>query len=329
METQLLIAFGLVLCMALSFLLSGMEVGLFALSRLRIRRELRAGSKSARVLHKFLENPENFLWTIVVGNTLINFVVIGSVLTLLYRIPVLRSGWFVPVFLVLVFVYYTFLDLLPKMVFRAYPNRMCLVMARPFRLLHLLLRPVVAIVEWCARGLLRWSGGRTFSGHLFGNREELRQAMQETEQVFTSEERAMITRVLDLEIATVRQILHPWSEVVTISANATVADAIERLRETGRARMPVWQERGGRRRIAGLVSAKNLLFDEKVNPTTTVNELITPALFLNEDLRLGIALERMQRAGQRLAIVLARDGAEVGIVSLEDILRTVFGEVRF
>jgi hypothetical protein len=79
METKLFIALGLVCCLALSFVLSGMEAGVFALSRLRIRQQMRAGNASARVLHQFLENPENFLWTIVVGNTLVNFVVLGLV----------------------------------------------------------------------------------------------------------------------------------------------------------------------------------------------------------------------------------------------------------
>ena len=55
---------------------------------------------------------------------------------------------------------------------------------------------------------------------------------------------------------------------------------------------------------------------------------MTPALFMDEDMRLEVALRRMQRAGQRLAIVLARDGDEIGIVTLEDILKVMFGEVK-
>ena len=69
METNPLILLLIAACLALSFLLSGMEAGVFALSRLRIRQQMRAGKSSARVLHQFLENPENFLWTIIVGNT--------------------------------------------------------------------------------------------------------------------------------------------------------------------------------------------------------------------------------------------------------------------
>lgn len=316
------------LCLVLSFLLSGMEAGVFALSRLRIRQHMRAGSGSARVLHQFLENPENFLWTIIVGNTLVNFVALGWFFATVQGLIPVRSGWFVLWFIVVVLVFYTFFDLLPKMLFRTYPNRLCLMLARPFRLLHVALRPLVTVVEWCARMLLRWTGGKRFSGHLFGNREELRIATQESEQVFSSEERAMINRVLDLENLTVRQIAKPLVEAVTIPGEATVDEAMKLFRESGLTRLPVWQQRGGVRRISGLVSAESLMFGTPSDPTRKVADLIVPALFLEEDLRLDVALERLQRGGQRLAVVLGRDGQEVGVVGLADMLKSIFGEVR-
>ena len=329
METKFFIAIALVGFLLLSFVLSGMEAGVFALSRLRIRQQMRAGKSSARVLHQFLENPENFLWTIVVGNTLVNFVVLGWFFSTLHEGQVaLASGWFALWFGIVVVVFYTFFDLLPKMLFRLYPNRLCVLLARPFRVLHIGLRPLVAVVEWCARWLLRWSGGRKFSGHLFGNREELRDAMQESGQVFTSEERMMITRVLELENVTVRQIAKPLTEAVTISGDATVAEALQLFRESGLTRLPVWQAREGGRRIAGLVSSESLMFNPELDLQRKVGDVITPGLFLPEDARLDAALERMQRGGQRLAVVIGRDGREIGIVGLEDILKTIFGEVR-
>lgn len=328
MEIKLLIATGLLICLALSFLLSGMEAGVLALSRLQTRRQVRAGNSSARVLQQFLDKPENFLWTIVVGNTLMNFVVLGWFFSALYGQVPLRSGWFVLWLVVAVLVFYTFFDLLPKMLFRTYPNRLCLLMARPFRVLHIGLRPVVAVVEWVARLSLRWSGGKKYSGHLFGNREELRQAVLESEQMFTSEERGMINRVLDLENLTVRQITRPLTEVVTVSDTATVAEALQVFRERGHTILPVWQAREGRSRIAGLVSGESLWYQPESAAAQPVSQWMLPALFLAEDLRLDAALERMQRSGQRLAVVLGRDGREVGIVTLADILKTIFGEVR-
>src|SRR5438094_9151034 len=72
-------------CLVVSFLLSGMEAGVFALSRLRIRQQMRAGRVSAKVLHGFLENPENFLWTILAGNTLANFIILGLMVSVLHQ----------------------------------------------------------------------------------------------------------------------------------------------------------------------------------------------------------------------------------------------------
>jgi len=316
------------LCLLLSFWLSGMEAGVFALSRLRIRQQMRAGRGSARVLHRFLEKPENFLWTIIVGNTLVNFIALAWVLATLHERFSLRSGWFALWFVLVGLVFYTFFDLLPKMLFRTYPNRLCLALARPFRLLYIGLRPLVVVVEGCARMMLWWTGGKRFSGHLFGNREELRMATLDSEQVFSSEERTMINRVLDLENLTVRQIAKPLVEAITIAGDAPVAEALRVFRENGFTRLPVWQERGGVRRIAGLVSAESLMFGVPVDPSRKVADLILPALFLEENLHLNLALERLQRGGQRLAVVLGRDGQEVGIVGLADILKSLFGEVR-
>src|SRR6185436_151552 len=77
MAPDTLIWLFLAACLLVSFLLSGMEAGVFALSRLRIRQRMREGRQSARVLYEFLEHPENFLWTILVGNTIANFIILG------------------------------------------------------------------------------------------------------------------------------------------------------------------------------------------------------------------------------------------------------------
>src|SRR5437899_2042479 len=160
------------ICLALSFLLSGMEAGVFALSRLRIRQQMRAGRRSAQVLHDFLEHPENFLWTILVGNTVANFFILGWLVILMLYDLRRRLLWFVIVFLPIVFLFYTLFDFFPNMLFRIVSTRLFVFLALPFRLIHLALRPLVALVEWSSGLLLRWRGGTAFTGRLFGNREE-------------------------------------------------------------------------------------------------------------------------------------------------------------
>jgi CBS domain containing-hemolysin-like protein len=314
-------------CLAVSFVLSGMEAGVFALSRLRIRQQMRAGLRSAKVLHDYLEHPENFLWTILVGNTVANFLILGWLIARLHEALGGHRVWFIVVFSFAVFLFYAFFDLLPKMLFRLYPDRLCVMLARPFRFIHLALRPLVALVETFSSALLRWRGGKAFTGHLFGNREELRLVMQESAQAFTSEERTMINRVLDLQTLTVRQAMKPLEQAVAMTAQTPVSAALALCRERKLTRLPVWETRDGQQRIVGLLALNTLLYQPVLDTNKPVGEYIKPALYLDEDLRLEVALRRLQRSGQRLAIVLGRDRHEIGILSLQDVLKFVFGEV--
>src|SRR5207248_11365929 len=109
--------------LALSFFLSGMESGVFALSRLRVRQLMRAGKPRAKVLHRYLEQPEDFLWTIFVGNTLANFVAVTLGVAVLYQ----RFGTHPVLFWMILgiggFVFYAVSELFPKILFRTFPNR--------------------------------------------------------------------------------------------------------------------------------------------------------------------------------------------------------------
>jgi len=314
-------------CAALSFMLSGMEAGVFALSRIRVRQQMRAGRGSARLLHRWLENPENFLWTIFVGNTLMNFIVLWRLFAVLYA-ALRENRWlFALAFAAAVFLVYALLDLLPKMLFRQFPNRLCLALARPFRFVHIGLWPLVALVEWGSTLLLRWRGGKVFKGQLFGNREEFRQVMQENVQNFTTEERAMINRVLDLQAQTLQSVTTPIAVAVTMTAETKMGDFLTLCREKGRTRFPVWDLRAGQRRIVGLIDLDEVIYRTDLRPERNVAEFLQTAMYLDETVRVEDALRRMRRAGQMLAIVM-RDRREVGIVSMQDILTKVFGEVK-
>lgn len=326
MEALLITVFALSL--ATSFLMSGMEAGVFALNRMRIRQFMRRGNTRATTLSTYLENPEPFLWTILVGNTLANLVAVSIGFIGIERALGDRVGLFWSVFAAGLLAFYALLELLPKMLFRARPNRLCLAMVPLFGAVKFVLKLPVGIVALLSQAVLRWSGGRRFTGQLFGNREELRQAMQDSAHALTSEERTMINRVLDLQTMTVQQIARPIDLAVTVTEQTSVSDMLALCREKGVSRLPVWKSDAGTRRIAGLVSLKSLLYRNHLDPARRAADFLKPALFFAEDLRVEAALRQMQRTGQRLAIVLGRDQREVGLVSIEDILRVIFGEVK-
>jgi CBS domain containing-hemolysin-like protein len=326
---QLLDTIGLVLCVALSFLLSGMEAGVFALNRLRIRQLARSGKRSAQLLNGFLEKPERFLWTILVGNTLANFLILGWILAELHAFFVGHALTIVTLFALILFVFYTLCDLLPKMIFRAHPNSLCLSAARVFRIINFLLSPLVRIVEGASRGILRLTGGQTFTGRLFGNREEMRAIMRESSQALTSEEHVMVNRILDSQNFTVGEVTLPLSQLIMVESKAPVRAALDQVRLSPQiSRLPVWELRDGQRRIAGLLDVGSLLFRTGLELDKPASVYMTPAVFVNESMRLEVALRLMQRAGQRMAIVLSRDQKEVGIVALKDIFKVMFGEMK-
>lgn len=328
METLLLIV--LPVCLATSFLCAGMEAGIFALGRWRIAQQMRAGHKRAARLYGYLQNTENFLWTILVANVTAVFfsmwIVAVALNHALRESPVL---WWLS-FLASAFVFYALCDLLPKALFRKFPNRLCLFASTPFRFLHIVFTPAVALVEGFASLLLRWTGGRVFSGQVFSSRNELRSIIEDPGQALTTEERGMISRVFDLHNISVRQITTPFSRTLTLRASDPLSQALARFRDTPQNLVPVWAEDGKQRRIAGLLDLKRVIFDEALDPAsqTKVAKHVSPVFYLDEDMRVHDALRRMQRTGQRMAVVLSKDRRELGVVTLESILKAIFGEVK-
>jgi CBS domain containing-hemolysin-like protein len=313
------------ICIVLSFVLSGMESGVMALHRLRVRQAARAGSRNAIALQRHLDHTEDFLWTILVGNTIANF--------LIFSLGTLQLGGFlrnqpavgVPVFIAAVFVFYILCELLPKTLFRRFPDRLTLLLARPFHFIHLGLSPIIKVVDWFSHGLLRWTGGKIFTGQLFGDREDLRALMQDETTTLTSEEKTMINRVFDLQNLRVRHIAIPLNKVATVRADSPMSQALTICRESNFNRLPVVNPATGR--IMGVLNMAELIFLRDLDPAKKAGDYLQPAIFLNGGLSLEDALHRLQRGGGRMGVVLGPDHRELGIISLQDILKTIFGEV--
>ncbi len=312
------------LAWALAFLLSGMEAGLPVLNRLRVRHRAREGHRGARLLQEFLAAPERFLWTILVGNTLAWVALLGLAFHPLYTALEGRRLVLGATMAGTVLLLYMLADLLPKMLFRQYPTRLCLALARPFAAVHATLRPVVWGVETLARGLLRLSGGEPYTGRLFRNREELRQLLLESAGALTSEEQKMVARVLDMQRLSVGTLMRPWNEAVGVGVEAPVRELIARARTSGHDCLPVWTTDG---RLAGVVSLGAVLYREDLDPGRPVAAVMRPAVRLAEEAVLEEALLTFRGTGERLAVVVNARQGPVGILTLSDVLRFIFGEV--
>ena len=192
-----------------------------------------------------------------------NFFILGWFLAKFYEwFAGQREVLLISLYAVTVFLFYAFFDLLPKMLFRANPNSFCLSAARIFRVINFLLSPLVLLVEEVSQAILRWTRGQTFTGHLFGNREELRAVMEESSSELSGDEHAMVNRILDLQHITVGQIARPLAETVTVATQTPLRDAVKLTREKGLSRLPVFEMRDGKQRVAGLLDVAPLLYRE-------------------------------------------------------------------
>jgi putative hemolysin len=312
--------------LAVSFICSGMEAGLFVLSKWRIGQQAKEGNQRAILMHRFLQNPENFLWTILAGNTLSSIAAACIILVFLLSGLESRPALLGLSFFVAVFLFYVLCDLLPKMLFRKFPNRLCSRMAAPFRLLHIALAPLVSLIEAFSGLLLRFTGGKIYTGHVFSSRDEFRFVFQDPSAGLSTEERSMIDRVLELQNIPARQLAIPFSHFPSVSPETPVRELVEIFKDPKLNNIPVWAH-ASKDRVAGIIHVKSFLFDP-LDATATAAKFIAPALFVDENMRLDEVLRRMQRTGNRLAIIVGRDRSEIGAIALESILQVIFGEVN-
>ena len=126
------------------------------------------------------------------------------------------------------FLAYVLLDLLPKVLFQQFPNRMCLAMVKPFKWMTACLKPVVAPLSWLAEWL---APGETRIGQFFGNREEFRALMNTGTSPLTNDERVLIDRVLNLQNLTVQRVAVPWENVTKVNESTPATYARELLAE--------------------------------------------------------------------------------------------------
>ena len=310
-----------------SFFLSGMEAGVFALSRLRVRQRARAGSGNARRLLTYMDRPEDFLWTILVGNTVANFAAVALIWQDLQGWSRDRQWALWPMLLATGLAIYLVCELLPKRLFQRMPNRLCLWLLPVFAAIHWMLAPAVFLVGRFAQALLWVTGDRALSGRLFANRDELKALIQSSTGELSKTERSLINRVIDAQNLTLSRVAKPLEAVQSVPGTATLEEILARCRHQGHTRMPVWTANGPARRIEGIVSLKDVLYSEPDARRKTARDWLRPALFLDDSLRIEEALRAFQKSGEHLAIVRGPGGVEVGIVTLSDVLGALFLEV--
>jgi len=313
-----------VACLAMTMFFSAAETAFIAANRLRLRHLAEEGSRiAARYLDDF-RRPERVLSTTMMGVTIAHIVASSAITAAL--LPAL-GGWapwvataaLTPVMLV-------FGEIIPKAVAREWATSLVLRLYAPLRWASALLVPFVWTTNVIVSTLLRSIVDPAAESRRVVSREELKAllAMEPDEADVTTAEAEMIDKIFDLGDTTVREVMVPLIEVAMLPETATPGDAIALVTRRGFSRIPIYARR--ETDIVGVVTAMDLL--QRGADGATLAELRRSVSYVPETKRIDDLLREMQRSRNHLAIVVDEYGGSTGVVTLEDILEQIVGEIQ-
>jgi putative hemolysin len=312
----------------LNAVFAGSEMALVSLRDSQLDR-LAQGGGAGRVLARLARDPNRFLATIQIGITVAGFLASATAAVTLSK-PLVEPLSFLgdaagPVSVILVTVVLSFLtlvlgELAPKRVAMQRAETWALLVARPLDVLAKLTRPVVWLLGVSSDLVVRLLGGDPSAHREEVTAEELRELVI-AQKAFTAQQREIMEGAFEIAERVLRQVVVPRRAVVSIPANMPMPQARARLAESGHSRAPVVRS-VDLDDVVGFVHLRNLLADAGV-----AGDVARPALLLPESLRVAEAIRRMRAEREQLALVVDERGTIEGIVTMEDLVEEVVGEI--
>jgi len=320
-----------VLLVALNAAFAGTELALVSLRESQIKRLEDSGGGRGTTLARLARDPNQFLATIQIGITLAGFLASATAAVSLAE-PLeepldFLGGAAGPVSVILVTLVLAYLtlvlgELAPKRVAMQNAERWGLLAARPLAMMSTLTRPIVWVLSRSTNIAVRAVGGNPDARAEAMSTEEVRGIIAE-HTVFSAHQREIIEGALEAADRTLRQVLRPRADVIAVDGAITCHAAATLLAEEGHSRAPVTAVGQDLDEVIGTIHVRDLL----ARPDDPVAAHTRPALFLPESVQVLDALRRMQADRQQLCLVVNEHGGTEGLVSLEDLVEELVGEI--
>jgi Mg2+/Co2+ transporter CorB len=305
---------------------AGSETALMSVNRYRLRHRANEGSRGARLAEALLKRPDRLIGLILFLSTIVNVVTPILVGFIALRV----GGEFLVAFgaLLLAFVLLIFCEVAPKTFGALHPESLALPAAYIYTPLLFLLYPFVWVTNLFANGVLRMFGvSRQVAANSLSS-EELRTVVAEAGAMIPRQHQQMLVSILDLENATVEDIMVPRNEIVGIDVDDDWDRILEQLRQSQHTRLPVYQ--GEIDRIIGLLHMKQVVHElargHLDQDTLTAAAQAREPYFVPSGTTLNTQLLNFQRNKRRMAFVVDEYGDIQGLVTIEDILEEIVGE---
>jgi Mg2+/Co2+ transporter CorB len=321
-----------IFCLILvSAFFSGAETGLTATSRARLTEIERRGSKRAAMALKLTALPERLIGALLLGNNLAN--ITASAVATAALIKIFGDSGAVIASAVMTVLILIFAEVMPKTYAIAYPERVALAVAPIMRFIAAVLGPIVLAVEFIVRNALKLFGVNIDddAGVLTAH-DELRGAidLHHKEETLIKTDRDMLGGILDLKDLEVADIMVHRTKMKTLDAGQKLTELVAEMLDSPHTRMPVWKDNPDN--IVGVLHAKTLFAAlQKVDGDASkmkLDDIMTPAWFVPDTRPLEDQLNAFLRRKVQLAIVVDEYGEVQGLVTLEDILEEIVGDIK-
>ena len=318
------------LCLLLSFFFAGSETALTASSRASMHRLEKQGNRRAAIVNRLLDARERMIGALLFGNNAVNIaassLATGILLAWFGDVGVIYATVVMTVLIVV------FAEVLPKTAAFNAPNRVALAVARPIDWTVRLLAPVLVAVEWLVRRLLRLAGMNVGEGEsILSPHEELRGAVDLLHREGGVErlDRDMLSGLLDLRDLTVSDVMIHRTEMLTVCADDPPEQVVKAVLEAEVTRIPLWK--GKPENIVGILHAKDLLRAIQTADgdlaKIDVTAIARPPWFVPDIRPLSEQLKAFRRRKTHFALVVDEYGEVMGLVTLEDILEEIVGDI--
>jgi len=316
-----LIVFCCVLCEGF---FSGSEIAIISVDKIKLRHLASVGSKGAILAQKMLQQPERFLGTTLVGTNLA--VVISSVTltTILSMYPEFAHTVEFYVAVMLTPIALIFGEIVPKSVFQQHAETIVPIIAPILHVAFRVFYPIVFVVTGISGGMMRALGVEKKPRKQTLTREELKFLLRADQGAIADQQRKeMMQRVFDFGDMTVEEIIVPLVDVQVLEKGTTIEQAIEQIHQHGFSRIPIYEERVDH--LIGVIHAFDLL--RAPSKETTIDRFIRKAYYVPDAMLLADFIKDLQRHHTQIAIVVNEYGGALGIVTLEDVLEQIVGDI--
>ncbi len=309
----------------LSAFFSSAETALTTVNRIRLQALCAEGDKRAAVVLKVVENSSKMLSSILIGNNLVNN--FSAALATALAIKMFGNGAVGIVTGILTIAILIFGEITPKTFATANAERLYLAYASVILLLMKILTPIIVIINTICRYLLKLLHVDTDRSLNTMTEMELRTIVEVSHKdgVIEKEEREMIYNVVDFGDSQAKDVMVPRADVVSVSDTSSYSEIREVFRMEKYTRLPVYQ--GDRDNIIGILNIKDFFFCNDTEDFK-VSDIMYEPYFTYEYKKTSELLMEMQKSSVSIAVVLDEYGAAVGMVSLEDLLEEIVGEIR-